>query len=143
MNTYETITVDQLANRFYTADEHSFRSFTGSYLEKSITETTYAVLARNSQGIWENVLETTDEQEAIKKLAWLQNLRGDEYEQKIVVLQPTTNEEEKPAMEIGHTTIGYYDDDKEEWVTVEVEINLSDPDYPKDEEEALVSQNER
>lgn len=40
-------------------------------------------------------------------------------------------------MEIGHAAIGYYDDEKEEWVTVEVEINLSDPDYPQNEEEVL------
>jgi hypothetical protein len=37
-------------------------------------------------------------------------------------------------MEIGYTTFGYYDDDKEEWVEEQVEINLSDPDYPQDEE---------
>lgn len=36
------------------------------------------------------------------------------------------------VMIVGKTTIGYYDDEKEEWVTGEVSTNLSDPDYPKD-----------
>ena len=33
---------------------------------------------------------------------------------------------------VGKTKIGYYDDEKEEWVETEVSTNLSDPDYPKD-----------
>lgn len=52
-------------------------------------------------------------------------------------VQSASEESEKKeeiSMEIGHTSIGYYDDEKEEWVEVEVETNLSDPDYPKDEE---------
>lgn len=52
----------------------------------------------------------------------------------VEAVQSTSEKKEETSMEIGHTSIGYYDDEKEEWIEVEVETNLSDPDYPKDEE---------
>jgi len=94
---YEIVTVNDLPGRFYTSEERSWS--TGKLPEKPITEKTYAVLQTGLAGHTTNVLETTSEQEALKKAEKASKLNGPEYVKIVVVFPEPVQEpeiQEKP-----------------------------------------------
>jgi len=84
MATYETVKVQDLPGRFYTSEERSWRTI--GLPEKLITEKTYVVLQSGTIGDAFNALETTSEEEAIKKAEKASKLNGPEYVKIVVVL---------------------------------------------------------